>query len=559
MFKNIGKYIVIGAVICSAASCKKYYESVPVEQITEEYVWDALDSNGTNAKQYLNQIYSLLPTGFNRLGSDFLCAASDDAIPSRSNTDVRTIATGGMNIFFGASMDNSWANSYAGIRRATVFLNSFGVVPLKDTSEKRYWFGEARVMRAMFYWELVRRWGGVPLMGDSARTLEDDIEIPRNSFEECINYIVSECDRAKDSLRPDPVDAGNIGKWTKGGALALKARVLLYAASPLFNGQNTGNELTGYTDFDINRWKKAADAARDIINTGAFSLEPIFKNIFLADRSIETIFAKTKGLNRQVETNNGPPNIASAFASALTSPTQELVDAFGMKNGKDITNPLSGYKPDSPYINRDSRFYATILYNGAPWLSAPLATYEGGFAKPGGTSTQTLTSYYLRKFMGNFETATQYSDHYSDFITFRYAEVLLNFAEATNEFSGPDAEVYSTVESIRRRAGLVPFKLDALQITIDQNSMRDIIRKERRKELAFEEHRYWDIRRWKIAGEVYNKPLHGLSIVKLPTNVLIYNVVPVLNTVFDEGKNYFYPIPYNEIVSNKNMVQNPGW
>lgn len=552
-------FFLVVLIMIILSSCKKYYESVPVEQITEEYVWDPLDSNGTNAKLYLNQIYSLLPTGFNRLGSDFLCAASDDAIPSRLNSDVRSMATGGMSIFFGVSMDNVWDNSYTGIRKATTFLNSFQIVPLKDVNEKRYWFGEARVMRAMFYWELVRRWGGVPLLGDSLKTLEDDIEIPRSNFEQCINYIVSECNRAKDSLRPDPVDAGNIGKWTQGGAMALKARVLLYAASQLHNGGNPGTDLTGYTNQDNNRWKNAANAARDIMNLGAYQLDPVFTNIFLADRSVETIFAKTDRLNRNVETNNGPPNIASAFGNALTSPTQELVDFFGMKNGRAINDPLSGYKADSPYTNRDPRFYATILYNGAKWVGSPLATYEGGFAKPGGSSTQTQTSYYLRKFMGNFENSTQYSNHYSDFITFRYAEVLLNFAEAQNEYAGPDPDVYNAVEMVRKRAGIIPYQLDSLKIIIDKEAMRDIIRGERRKELAFEEQRYWDIRRWKIAGQVYNKALHGLNIAKLPSGVLIYNVVPVLNTVFDESKMYFYPIPYNEIVSNKNMVQNPGW
>ncbi|MEP6512543.1 MAG: RagB/SusD family nutrient uptake outer membrane protein [Parafilimonas sp.] len=538
------------------SSCKKYYEDVPVEQIGEQYVWDPLDSNGTNARLYLNQIYSLLPTGFNRLSSDFLCSASDDAIPSRLSTDVRNMATGGINIFFQSNMDNTWNNDYAGIRKATIFLTNFAIVPLKDPNEKRYWFGEARVMRAMFYWELVRRWGGVPLLGDSVKTLEDDVEVSRNTFDECIQYIVSECNIAKDSLRPDPVDESNIGRWTQAGAMALKARVLLYAASARHNGENPGNELTGYTSYDVNRWKLAADAAREIMNLGVYQLDTLFKNIFISDRSVETIFAKTKMANHYVETNNGPPNIASAFANGYTSPTQELVDAFGMSNGRDITDPLSGYNPDSPYNNRDSRFYATILYNGAQWLSTPLQTYDGGFAKPGGTSTQTQTSYYLRKFMGNFENSTQYSDHYSDFIIFRYTEVLLNFAEAENEFAGPDADVYGAIDSIRRRAHLNPYLLDP---GISQDSMRIIIRNERRKELAFEEHRYWDIRRWKIAGEVYNKDLHGMSISKNAAGDLTFNVVPVLTTVFDESRMYFYPIPYNEIVSNKNMVQNPGW
>lgn len=139
---------------------------------------------------------------------------------------------------------------------------------------------------------------------------------------------------------------------------------------------------------------------------------------------------------------------------------------------------------------------------------------------------------------------------------FRFGEVLLNFAEAQNEFSGPDADVYDAVEKIRERADVLPFTVPQ---GISQDSMRIIIRKERRKELAFEEHRYWDIRRWMIADEVYNKPLHGMSIIKSAAGDLTFNRVPVLTTVFEIPKMYFYPIPYNELVSNKNMVQNPGW
>jgi hypothetical protein len=189
-------------------------------------------------------------------------------------------------------------------------------------------------------------------------------------------------------------------------------------------------------------------------------------------------------------------------------------------------------------------------------LNSSIETFDGGICRPGGTITQTRTGYYLRKFMGNFETQTAYSNQYHDFVYFRYAEVLLNFAEARNEFSGPDAEVYSALHKIRKRAQLSPYTLD---LGISKDSMRQVIRNERRKELAFEEHRYWDIRRWKIAGQVYNKPLHGIKIIKNSLGELVYTEMPVITTKFDESKMYFYPIPYNEVASNKNMTQNPGW
>lgn len=537
-------------------SCTKTYEPVPVEQVTQDYIWDPLDSNATYSSQYLTGIYALLPGGYNRINNDFLDAASDDAIPSRTTTEVLKILNGGINIF-----DNpdaaAWANAYTGIRRCTDFLNNFGVVPLKSAYEKRSWFGEARVMRAFFYWELVRRWGGIPIVGDSVKGLEDNIELPRNSFATCIDYIVKECDRAADSLRNDPADDINLGRWTKAGAMALKTQVLLFAASSLYNGENINDSLSGYDAYDVNRWKFAADAAKAIMDLGSYQLETDFKSVFISQRSNEIIFAKLNGPGRSVENLNGPPNLSSAPALGYTSPTQDLVDAFGMKNGKPITDPSSGYNPDNPYANRDPRFYATILYNGAQWLNSNIETYEGGLSGPGSsTGTQTKTGYYMRKFMGNYETQNQYGDAYHDWIYFRYAGVLLNFAEARNEYSGPDADVYAAVEAIRQRAGLDPYTLDA---GLTKEQMRDIIRNECRKEFAFEEHRYWDLRRWKIAETVLNAPLHGMSIIKNSSGTFTYNIQTVATPLFPAPKYYFYPVPYNEMISNSNMVQNTGW
>jgi len=162
----------------------------------------------------------------------------------------------------------------------------------------------------------------------------------------------------------------------------------------------------------------------------------------------------------------------------------------------------------------------------------------------------------MRKFLGNFENATQYENHGRDWIFFRFGEVLLNYAEAKNEFSGPSEDVFVAIDSIRKRAGLNPY---AINRSISQDSLRTIIRNERHKEMAFEEQRYWDIRRWKIAGTIYNShPLHAMDITNTPDG-LLYNITPVLITAFDESRMYFYPIPYNEVVSNINMRQNPGW
>jgi hypothetical protein len=547
--------VLMGSLIMICTSCKKYYESVPVEAVTSDYIWDTKDSNGVYANQFLLAIYASLPDGANRISRDYLDAASDDAISSQTaSARITLLATNGITIF--SNPDDAWTSSYSSIRKATDFLGNFNKVPLSNLSERRSWFGEARVLRAFFYWELLRRYGGIPLLGDSIKTLNDDVQVPRSSFERCVNFIVRECDRAKDSLREDPVDNGNYGRWTKAGAMALKARVLLFAASPLYNGGNVGDTLNGYTTYDANRWKLAADAAKAIIDGGKYQLNPDFKSVFTSQKSVETIFAKSNTPDKFIESQNGPINFATAPGSGNTSPTQELVDAFGMSNGLAITDPASGYNPNDPYKDRDPRLTYTVLYNGATWLSTQLQTYNGGINRPGGSVIQTKTGYYLRKYLGNAENTTSYEDHYRDWIYFRYADVLLSYAEAMNEFSGPSTDVLAAVEKIRERAGLNPFTINA---AILKDSLRALIRNERHKEFAFEEIRYWDIRRWKIAEHVYNdQPLHGISITQTGTGFL-YNVVPVLTTAFNASKMYFYPIPNAEIVSNENLRQNPGW
>ena len=459
------------------SSCRKTYESVPLDATTDPYIWDASDSNATFANQYLRTIYAKLPLTYNRIGTDLLDAASDDAVSSQNSlSPVEIMATGGITVF--SNPDNTWASSYAGIRMASIFLNNFGIVPYKNIAEKRAWFGEARVLRAYYYWELVKRFGGVPLIGDSVKTLTDNMDMPRNTFAECISYIVSECDRAKDSLRSDPVDDNNLGRWSKAGAMALKARVLLYAASPLYNGGGNGNELVAYSGYDANRWKLAADAAREVLDLNAYTLEDNFANIFISQRSSEVIFARLNETSTNVETSNGPPGFSTAQGGGNTSPTQELVDVYTMLNGKSITDPTSGYDPSYPYVGRDLRFGATILYNGAKWLNGYLETFDGGVSRPGGSITQTKTGYYMRKFLGNFESQASYAKQYHDNIYFRLGEVLLNYAEAENELNGPSIPVYDALEVLRLRAGL---DSNSIAPNISKESIREVIRAERRK------------------------------------------------------------------------------
>jgi len=576
--------LVLGIIafvgVVSLASCAKTYEPIPLgQQITLDLTFDPNDSLGRNAIRYLATLYQqALPDGHNRVGGNYLDAASDDAISSASGIPaVQQIATGA----YTASQtngDNVWGNYYAAIRNTNNFIVYINRVPLKEllpngASAKAAYRSEARFLRARLYFELVKRYGGVPLIGNAIPQITDNVQLPRNTFAECIDYIVSECNDIRDSLRTQAmVGNADYGRVTRSAAMALKARTLLYAASPLFNGGNISTSpLTGYTSSDVNRWKLAADAAKDIINLGSYSLMPSFTSVFVTQEApvganTENIFWRQDGFNRNVENNNAPVGYVAAGGRGITSPTQNLVDAFPMSNGKPITDPTSGYDLSNPYNNRDPRLKATIFYNGSLWLNRQVETFDGGLDKPGGTIQQTKTGYYMRKFMGPFETVTTnppaYYDVVHDWVYFRYAEVLLNYAEALNEFAGPDSEVNNVLVALRKRAGIVAGadNLYGLKASVSQEEMRQAIRSERRIELAFEEHRYWDIRRWKIADVVYNSaPLMGINIQKSTSGQIFYNRVPVLTTSFRNPQMYLYPIPYAEVNKNPNMQQNPMW
>ena len=560
MKKIYYKWFAVLGLAGMVFSCKSDLETEPIELQTLDQVFDRNDSAGVNADRFLADFYRYLPRTGTRVGGDFLDAATDDAISSNTtNTSVQQLAMGTYNS--DSYQDNQWSTWYKGIRQANIFINNIDKVPLKGklangTPFNRVWKAEARFLRAMFYFELLKRHGGIPLLGDKVYQINDNIELPRNSFAECVDYIVKECDAIKDSLRVDPFDLTFYGRPTKGAAMALKARLLLYAASPLYNGGNIdqANPLTGYTDFSAERWQKAEQAAKDLIELTLFKLEPDFKNVFIT-RNNERIFSRQGGNNTSIENANGPVGYSVGTNEGRTSPTQELVDAFGMANGLPIDDPAAGYDENNPYANRDPRFYATIFYNGAMWLNRPVQTFEGGADKPGGTKQQTRTGYYARKFMGNFETATSYSNVNHDHILFRYAEVLLNYAEARNEIlAAPDEEVYSAVEAIRRRAGLNPYLLPD---NLTKQDMRTVIQNERRKELAFEEHRFYDVRRWKLAETEFDKQLHGMITYRTGTGT-IRQEVPVLQMNFDK-KMYLAPIPFFEVLKNPKMVQNPGW
>jgi hypothetical protein len=538
-------YTALLGCVLFMVSCTKTLEKDPLERITEDLVFDQIDKNADYAQQFLNGTYLQLPSWYNRIGGDLLASGTDDAVPSQDGRSIESFRNGritALNV-----VDNAWNTNYTGIRRANMFLSKIDRVPATEELKKQ-WKAEARFLRAYFYFELVKRWGGVPLLGDQVLGISDHLNMSRNTLDECVQYIITELDAIKDELLPAVVSDKDWGRANKGAALALRSRVLLYAASPLMNPSG-----------DLQKWTAAANAAKEVMQLNTYSLVTDFVGLFNAVKNSEIIFLKQQAQSQTVETNNGP--IGYITGTGLTSPSQNLVDAFLMKNGKMIQEAGSGYDAANPYANRDPRLDATVMYNGKKWLNRSVETFEGGLDKPGGNRVQTKTGYYLRKFMGKFESSANYSNQNHHVLLFRYAEILLNYAEALNESEGPVKEVYDALVLIRKRAGITAGvgNLYGLPAGADKNIMRELIRNERRIELAFEEHRFWDIRRWKIAENVMNAPVKGMVIRKDDSGSFTYEVKEVVPSVFDASKMYWYPVPFYEIQTNRNMQQNPGW
>ncbi|MBQ8047747.1 MAG: RagB/SusD family nutrient uptake outer membrane protein [Prevotella sp.] len=596
--------LLFGALIAFATACTDDYESLPVDQYTIEYVFSETDSAGVQAVRFLNRIYSSLPSGYNRVGSDFLDAATDDAVSlyMDSDPDVLRLQTGRYTASNQVSSDMNWDTWYEAIRRCNIFINNIDRVPFNvtytnskevineegkpETGELRplgsSYKAEARFLRAFFYFQLLERYGGVPLIGDKVFDINDNLELPRNTFAECVDYIISELDDIQDSLRSIPMrDATSFAHApSKQACIAFKSRLLLYAASPLFNGKTLeqGNPYVGYTDYDPARWTLAAEVAKDffktygIVGSGSmmnrtkFRLVDNLYNIFInyfGNDTREVIFFRNNGSGTSVERSNGPLGFSgNKLGNGRTNPTQNLVDAFVMKDGKPRGESSYPYDPQKPYENRDPRLDYTVLHQGSLWLNTQLDTYQGGSNNPSGSGRFNQTSYYMGKFMNNFQTANEYSSHTELWVYFRYAEILLNFAEAANESDQRDEymdDIMAVLQTIRMRAGIEAGKDKnyGLDKTMTREQLREVIHNERRCELAFEEHRYYDIRRWREAETIFQKPILGMQIVK-GSNQVVYTPIDILNVDWSD-KMYLYPIPYTEVNKNSNMVQNPNW
>ncbi|OQP58278.1 carbohydrate-binding protein SusD [Niastella vici] len=450
-----------------------------------------------------------------------------------------------------------WGRSYRGIRDCNFAIGNIAKVTMSDAHKSRL-LGELKFIRAFRYHDIIRNYGGAILMGDTVYTLNDNLQndalFKRASIKESIDYAVAQLDDAAALLPVNNDGTWLLGRATKGAALALKSRLLLYAASPLYNAGT---------------WQAAATAAQAVISLNKYGIYTGgYGNLFLINDNNEVIFERlyTKNANHtHLEIANGP-NSYGGWGGNL--PLQNLVDDYEMDNGKPITDGTSGYNAQNPYVNRDPRFYATILYNGATYRGSTIDTYTPGGkdSKDGPDNWNTSkTGYYLKKFMNDaYPLQNPWGNAgFQPWIYIRYAEVLLNFAEASNEAYGPDVvpsgstlSARAAVNLVRQRTGV---NMPALAAGMSQSAMRDAIRYERRVELAFEEHRFYDVRRWKIADVTENKPAGGITIGK-SGSTFTYTTKVALDGRKFETKHYWLPIPRAEIqASNNKITQNTGY
>ncbi|OAQ39786.1 hypothetical protein A5893_09420 [Pedobacter psychrophilus] len=585
-------------------SCQKLDREVVTDLSKEQ-----IEVSYERVSQLLNSVYVEVQSGFTNIDGAMMASATDEAEHTQVTSDVQNFNNGSWNAI--SNPNNVWGAYYRGIARANLFLESTDKINLdvfrldpspsqQDIFRRRAyeierWKYEARFLRAYFYFELVKRYGGVPLLTKTVGT-EVVATTTRNTLAECIKFIVDECDAVINVAIPGidvartPVQLPiryiftatetDLGRVSRGAAMALKSRVLLYAASDLFNNPSWAGgyakpELISYTDVSsvarTQRWQAASDAALALINAyGMPTLSNTFPNQFNANsfQQSEIIYNRRNNPTNNFEIANFPIGLQG---NSGTNPSQNLVDAFEIRVGAagasqtavafDWNNPThvaNIYAAGQGANARDPRLDFSIAVNNKQLVTAAnfnrnLQIYTGG-ADGQPIPNATRTGYYIKKYINNAPNVTGIHS----WNIFRLSEIFLNYAEAQNEL-GQFTTARDYINRVRTRVGIT---MPPVPITSDPAEIKRRIIQERRVEFAFEDHRAWDVRRWMIAPETLGVPLRGVSISSsngLPSGTMTYTRIDVEPRVFVANKMYLYPIPQADINLANGIVQNPNW
>ncbi|WP_188746869.1 RagB/SusD family nutrient uptake outer membrane protein [Parapedobacter defluvii] len=565
--------------VFTVLSCKESpLDITPDGRIT----FDEVFKDEIQTESFVNTIYSKIPLYFfNYNNYGFLAGITDEA------QEVRNTFIGGMALQWQIGALTPSANPLAGmldyglwwqgIGHANLFLSYIDNANIEDPAKKSRLKAEVQLLRAFFYWELTKQYGAMPVVTEPFAPGFAFESLTRPSFEETVDFIVSDCDAviANANMPLRITNASERGRFPKAVAYAIKSQALLFNASPLWNATN-----------EQSKWQRAADAGRDALQAltvqGDFRLFDDYGNYFIRSQDLgasildrETIHEIPADAGVFSVINTIPSNGELIGTSAGACPSQELVDSYEMQatgepailgyqdsdHLQPIINASSGYDENNPYAGRDPRFYATVFHNGSYYgpingREHTVETFIGGrdqllaYAQ----FTNTRTGYYLKKFYDPLIPANQLVQQ-TRWKKYRLAEIYLNFAEAENEANGP-LGAYEAVNTVRRRADMPD-----LPAGLNQEQMRDRIRRERRVEFAYEEHRFWDVRRWKILSET-DKLVTGIEIRKQGDGSFTYQrFVTERRSAGWQDKYLLFPIPLSEtnLIPDFNNNQNPGW
>lgn len=521
---------------------------------SQEFIFSIAGNNSA----FLTNIYNYLPTDFHSINGYMRSNASDDAIHVNDLAIVHKFNDGTWSSV--RTLDDQWGHYYAGIRAVNLFLTEtdknrkYEDIQYNDGYDQlmeqyKYYPYEAKFLRAFFYFELIKRYGDVPLV-TTVLSKEEANNLTRSPYGIIVDFIINQCDEISKELPVSfmSVPGTQTGRVTRGAVMALKARTLLYAASPLNNPSN-----------DSEKWIDAALAAKEIIDSNWYSLDNAYESVVNNLTSTELILETRQGASNSFESANFP--IGFEGGNTGTCPTQNLVDAYEMSTtGQNISDPESGFNPDNPYVNRDPRLSKTILYNGSVFKNKSIEVWDGGLNGPPKLNAS-KTGYYLKKYVMEAVSLdpTNITTREHVWVLFRFGEVLLNYAEAMNEAFGPTStgtdqfslSAIDAVNLVRKRAGMPNFPGG-----MTKEEFRIKLMNERRVELAFEDHRFWDLRRWKIGRSTTD--IYGIKITKNQDSTFSYSRKLVENRVWDD-KMYFYPIAQRELFINPSLIQNSGW
>ena len=526
---------------------------------SDNYTLQEIQGSYNRVKQFVTSIYGYLPSDFCNTHGAMLDAATDDAIHVYESSAIQRFVNGTWSANY--TVDDKFAYYYNAIHDANYYLTTLSGLTF-DTWENgddyQDWMQnydnyqyQVRFLRAYFYFELVRRYQNVPLITKPLSKTEAN-QIEPSSAQEVLKFIINECTEIAPKL---PIKSTSIaqaenGRATRAMAMALKSRAALYAASPLYN-----------TNGDNAKWTEAAKASHDIIaSAGELGLGlDTYANLFKSKNynSKEVILCRPTGTSKTFEQANYPMGVTGG--NTTTCPTENLASAFEMKDGRafDWNDPTM---KANPYKDRDPRFYLTIVHNGMLWPAKKAVDISEGGANGLPLTNATTTGYYLRKYVDNsisFEAGSTTAATHHNWILFRYAEVLLNYAEAMIHVNGncdyKDAtytmSAREALNAVRKRAGMPEVA------ACSQDEFLTRVKHERRVEMAFEGQRFWDLRRWKNIDETKN--IYAVRITH-HNGVLSYEKT-LLSERSVSDKLYFYPIANVELFKNKKLVQNSGW